>query len=280
MTETKPTADLSLQWMPGSKFSMNASMSYYMRNIQPSEINPVVTQISDLEWLKGNPDLKSGDLWYFSMSGNYLLTNIFTTSWYLGYILDRNVITKLYTPNTQEIGGVLSTYNNIPTYGQLTFVPDFNLRLFNNRLNVTLSPQYQYFYCSPQPSEKRTLSALSGSIGLSTTVKGVGMSLRYSLRYKDLSNSGLEKRRRPDNLSFSLYYGTGDFFVSLGVNNILHKRYKEYSYYTTPIYSSSKHIERAGRSLSLNLSYFFGYGKEVDSSIDIESVSAGPSSVL
>ncbi len=279
-TEAKPTATASVQWTAGSKFSLMAGMSYYMMKTAPARVNPVMTRISDLEWQMGNPNLKNGDVWYGDLSGNYLCSNFFTLSWLVSYTHDANEIVEIYTPNPRSLGGVLRSYANMPASHRLLLRPDFNFRMIGGRLNVTLSSNYVYNHFSLLNSEVRTLSDFSGSVRVSGTVRNFSLALSYRTRSSYLTSGGLEKRKRPDSLDFTMSYGKGDFFAALSVNNILHNKYREELEYLSQTYSYEKTSLQIGKSVSVNLTYFFGFGKKTDRNIDIESISTGPTSVL
>lgn len=279
-SETKPTVSGSMWWMPGSKFSMNGGVSYNLLSREAKDLNPVLTKVSDLEWSMGNPYLKNNDLWYYHITGSYLISNAINLSCNVMYTDERNAMIEVYTANPKEMEGVLRTFSNVPTTHYLSVSPDINLRLFNSKVNITLSPAYQYNHYSGVETPYRTLSQFRGSARISTTIRNVAVSLSYRTRSKYITYGGFQKGKSPDNLDMSVTYGTGDLLISAGVSDILHSHYKSTSEYLSPVYSFFKTKEMRGRQAWVNLTYFFGYGKKTDRSINIESVSAGPTSVL
>lgn len=279
-TYASPTVTGVVQWIPGSKLNLQSQISYSVNNVSASDVNPVMTQITDLEWQMGNPYLKNVNAWTYYLTGNYLCSNTFTVSCNLTYTKLTNELLKFYTPNTPVPGGVVATYVNAGTVHDLLVKPNLNLRLFNGRINISVYPRYEYSHCNPVPSVVRTLSNFSADATVSATVKNVGLKLTYYSRSSYLTYAGFEKRKRPDKLGFSVSYGTGDFFCSLSFSNILHKKTKEYFYYSSPTYDRMETMRQVGRNVSVDLTYFFGYGKKTDRTIDVESVRSIPGSVM
>lgn len=273
-----PTAGAFLGWNPGRKFSMNGALRLYMRSASASESNPVLVKSSELLWLLGNPYLKNLTSWDTYIYSTYLPEQWLSVSLGFGYVKTFNNIITTYTPASVESGGLIKNIINAEPSDNMRANIEIRSNLLDNRLSVGITPQWYYTYVRGMYRDRFNWFTLSGSADY--TIGNFRIGIWYEGPNKDLSVSGMEKSWKHDNWNFSLTYGTGNLYLDLRIEDVFNNKRKSWIQYTSPNYISRNNYLETGRAFSVSITYTFGYGKKVDSNIDVNGPDSVKTSVL
>lgn len=276
--EIIPTVNASIDWNPSRKFSFNGTLSFFMRPISASESNPVLIRSSELLWVLGNPYLKNLTSWDTYIQNTYLTTNWFSVSFGFGYVKTYNNIIPNYTPASTELGGLIKKTVNTRPVDNIRANLEFRGSFFDDNLSIGISPQGYYSYVRGDYKNQFKYFTISGSIDY--TLKNCRLSLWYEGPYKDLSMAGMEESWKQDNWNASITYGNNNLYLDLRIEDIFNNKRKSWIHFSSPHYISKYHYSETGRSISINLTYTFGYGKKVDPYIDIKGPDSTKTSIL
>ena len=275
-----PKLDSYVYWMPTSRLWMNLYVRYMGDSQGAPYMNPVTTQESDLLWQKGNPYLKSKDYFSIGFGAGYLLSNSCELSISFGNNREKNFLMRTYSANGIDKGGLTYTFENTPLNSSFYIWPEVSISFLNNKLRLRGGPRFNSDHFSSETAYYKSDSRFYGEGNLTGYLGNFSIMASYTTPWKYLSQGGASKLSRQSTVSIMGTYGTGDLYVSVGIMDIFHTRAKVIDEFHGAHYSNILTTSEIGRKVDISLSYFFGYGKKVDRSIDIESVSAGPSSVL
>lgn len=274
----RPGVNGMIRYRPTYKNSISFRVSYFSDQPGPSYVNSAMIRQTELEWLKGNPDLDVARTFFFSVDDFWMpLSNLsIYGSVSMRMFLDQ--VAYDFIPGGVTNDGLIKYYYNASPKG--TFYPSLgvNYSLFRGKLKFSLTEDYLYMYCRGQYKGNRSHWRTSADVAY--TVGNCRFSLGYSQGELVLDNGGLTTRRTSDELDFSITYGNGPFYVSLTGANLLHK------YDLTKVETASRYFTETarnystGRSLRIALTYTFDYGKKVSPRIDSYEMSSFSTSVL
>lgn len=258
--------------------SVNGDLRFYMRAPSASESSPVLVRSSELLWLEGNPYLKDLTSWDTYINSTYIASNKFSLSGGFGYVRTYNSIAYDYQAASQEMGGVIKkTINTRPTDNMRAHI-SLNGSFFDDRLSVTLSPKWHYTRAGGVYASNLNCLSFSGSMDY--TISNCRFGLWYDGPLKDLSYSGMERSWQQDKWNASFTYGNGNLYLSLRLEDIFNDKCKSWTKFNSKHYSSSFDILETGRTLKINLTWTFGYGKKVDRNISISAPDEAKTGVI
>lgn len=272
-TEVQPSADLSYGWSPSRKFSLNTSLYYANFTPGASESTDLLIRQNELQWLQGSSNLKNTEWWSFHLSGTWLTTDFLRLSASGSYARHFNNTYLKYTAASPELGGVISTYANGSPYDWLDLQIIAHLSLFNNRLNITLNPVYQWFKYRGEYA--CTFNQLRMRNYATFTLGNFEFNLTYNTSQKGKDNNGRDYSWYSGTWNFGVTYGQGDIYCNLSINNIFNRYSKTESWMMPGVFESCTDNFNIGRNISVSLTYTFDYGKKVNRSIDI----SGPQTI-
>lgn len=259
------------------KLSLSGSVDYYAFSPSASNTNPVLVKTSDLMWTIGNPDLKSYDNWLFRISSTYIPCSLLSLSGSVNYTIDRNYVIPIYEAADADMGGVVARSINGVTGRDLCAFLQANFSLLENRLSIGLSSQY--FYKDYSGIYGRSISCFQPVMTFSYTLQNCRFSGFYQGSRKYISDGGLRRGGQNQQYGMSFTYGTGNWYLNISASNFFNKKIKFWEDYNSAFYSTHYDSFITGRSVGVSVTYTFGYGKKVDSSIDISGPDATESSV-
>lgn len=271
-----PTARTSFNYNPTRKLRFSGSVSLFMKSASASESNPVLVKNSELLWVKGLQSLKSLKSWGVNLASSYLLNNNFSFTLGLYYNRVNDDIVPIYRPAAMEQGGLVREYANSAPYETYRIITALRGSFFDNNLSLSLEPSFNY---DKGNETFRSLFWFYPGVGADYTLGDFRLSLYYDGAFKSLTN-GMERWWRGDKLDMSLTYGTGNLYICLKAENILNNKLKRIKEYSSPDYSSVVNQYQTGRCVFINMTYTFGYGKKVDTNIDINQASGSTTSVI
>lgn len=272
-----PSATAGVWWNPTRKIGLNASWEFFYFPVSASESNPVMVKYSELEWTIGNPHLKGQKSWLGSIRASYLPLNELNMSLNLTYWRMQDDSDIRYTSASKEYGGLIQETVNLRPVDTFHATLNINGSLLNGKLNIGVGPGYKYFHANEGGRRNMHMFRFNGWADY--TLGNFRFSVLYSKNGKEYMSTGLGEMWTQDGWDFGVRYGTGNLYLDLRINDIFHCKQKSWRKYNSPHYSTYYDKLETGRSVRLNVTYTFGYGKKVDKSIDISGPESTTTSV-
>ncbi|MCM1005792.1 MAG: outer membrane beta-barrel protein [Prevotella sp.] len=274
----KPTASLNLNWGISSRTSLSAFVSFFSRAPQASQSGDVIIRQDELNWLQANPLLKNENSWSASLYFQWLPIRLFNMSASLSYHRDENEFISIYEQAPADMGGVIKTYANASPMNSYQLDMFLNTRLFREKINIHLQPVFTYQDVTGVYAKSLFWFRLRTSV--SYDMGNFSLSVYHSMPQKWIANGGMETNRMAHQFDIGATYGNGDLYANLSLKNIFNTHYKSSSETTADIYNFYRSNYEIGRSIHLQLTYTFGYGKHIDRNIEIDSAGEVKSGAL
>lgn len=274
----RPTAEFAVNATISPKVSFSGTTRFLLIPADASDYNSVMLKESELKWVMGNPHIRNLTAWNTYIYTSFILAQWLNLSWGFGYDKSKNTYINTYTPASPDAGGMVRRSDNAePTHRVINnFI--FSGNFFDNKLSVEVCPTWTLYKTSG--AYATTFGHISASGNINYTISDFRFAIEYEGPFKALSLAGMEKSWTHDKWHASLTYGNGNFYVMAKVENIFNKKSSSWEILETPYYSSNSFKRATGRSIFVNFTYTFGYGKKVSQDIDISSAEDVKTSVL
>lgn len=272
-TEVNPSVRVDARWVITRHLMLDATLAYFRRVPGASQSGNVLLRQSELEWLMGNSGLKSTTTWWPMLHCMWMPTQNIRIFPSCSYSRDDNEFITIYEAAPADMGGIIRTYANAEpseTYAwDLHMAGDF----LDNKLSIWLQPNWRYTRTQGIYADHLSYFRMRG--GISYTLKNCRFSVDYGGQQKYLQNGGMERVYMKDCWNFIFTYGTGDIYLQVWYHETFRKHSMTVHELQSDVFSSARRSFGLGRSVSISLTYTFGYGKKVDRDINVK----GPSTV-
>lgn len=274
----KPTAGIHLNATLSPKIFLSGNASFYTAAPSASASSTVMIKSTDLLWIRGNTTLKDVVSWSGFLSATYLTCKWLSLSANTSYVRTNNHFVSSYITASQAQGGLIKSSINAAPDDYVSTNLDFYFRFLNGDLTLRLDPSWRYYCARGIYSKRYNHFTFDGSIDY--TLGDCSFAITYKGPYKDLNDAGMQKNWRHDKWNASFTYGNGNWYFSVEVEDIFNKKAHTRSIYDATNYISTIDKRTWGRSLVLNLTYTFGYGKKVDRNISLQGSSQIKTSIV
>lgn len=269
-SSVQPDGYFDVSWTPNSKLSLYSSVSYTISPPITAKANDAMVRESELMWLKGNIGLPCMNITRAMATATWMPLAWFSGACNLMYTRFGNNAVTAYEAAAEEMGGLIKTYSYAKSYDVFRANLNLSFSLLKNSLVFYGRPVWKYegysgFYAA------RGIHTFSYDVGVSYRIRNFGFNISYNSSDKSIGDGGQSIVKYRDNLGFSATYGNGNVFILFGIDNITHSKEKSSEIFVSPHYDRTNDYLFMGRKVYLTVSYTFGYGKKVSSSIDISS---------
>lgn len=269
-SDIRPRLEAALN-LSVKKFMFNAGVQWLSWAPRANQANNVIVKSTELLWVAGNPYLKTTTSWMPHLSATWMPNNWFSASFnaYLHHYTNYKYTSYDQAPT--EMGGLIKTERNVASFDNMDVFLSLDFRPLKN-FSFSIEPFWTYYHSHGDFAREFDFLSFNGSIDYS--IGNFGIHMDYRGVQKSIGNTGYSTYRRADRFDIRLKYGNGNWYISAGVADLFHKHYKQDEWLTVPHYTRNNTNFQIGRLAMLNVTYTFGYGKEVsDDSVD------GPSEV-
>ncbi|MDE7446959.1 MAG: outer membrane beta-barrel family protein [Lachnospiraceae bacterium] len=263
-----PTVSGVMTWSPSNKFKIAGYGNFSSSSASASQYSPVVRRISELLWTQGNPYLKSTSYWSGGLDVYYLTSNRFSVSGYLGYDKIINPCITTYSAASEDMGGLIMTRVNTSPQEYFTLRPNFRLNMIGHRFNININPDYTHWISNPRGSRLHC-NTWSVNASIDYTLKNCRFKLDYSSPAKYQTGGGAGITKTQNVLNFSFTWGNGNLYLVARVDNLFNKKSKIITDEILGNVISNEISRKTGRSVMVDLTYTFGYGKKVEENLNI-----------
>lgn len=259
-SDLKPKIDTNINWSL-KKFFINGNINWYSWAPKADKSNNLLIKTSDLLWLAGNPYLKTTTAWDGNVSLSWMAANWFNTSINAHYSHISHSKFSTYKPAAQEFGGLIKTEINGASMDDISTRLAVNVSPCN-KLNICIYPSYN-FSMTRLPFD-RFFHHFTIDASCYYSWRNFGINCYYRGVQKSIANNGSGEFYRGDSFDIELKYGDGNLYVNVGLCDIFHKFHKQETWTNVPYFSTHFRDYQVGRRVYINVSYKFGFGKEVE----------------
>lgn len=278
-TDVQPVAKAGFNWNISRKVAAGGMLSVAVYDPAANKINPALVRVNELEWVTGNPYLKSFENWKYYIYSSFMLSNSFNFTPSLQYERCKNDAIPVYMPAPQEMGGLIKSFENTGAEDWINAKIYINGSFFNGRLTYGIDQWVSYFKYRGKYAVSKAYYGFRPSLGF--RFGNFQASLSYLTPRRLIRDNGMRRSWHDEQYNCSLTYGSKNLYISMDVLNIFNKKEYRSNRLQTPYYSSETMRRNIGLSCLINVTYTFDYGKKIDRSIDVQGPEGvGSSSVL
>lgn len=274
----QPYAGIYAKATLSKKLFLSGNVSYHSTAPSAGETSTVMMKSTELLWIKGTPTLKSQDSWSGIIDLTYLTNKWLSLSLHTDFIRMGNISIPTYVVASREQGGLIKSEINADPFDLFDLSLSMNFRMLDGDLSLHLYPYWRYYHMRGAYAKKYYPFSFNGSIDY--TLGNCNFTISYEGPTNAIYDAGMQKYWCRDRWDAEFTYGKGNWYFNIAIEDIFNR--KAHSWKTTDAGNYFSHIDMKawGRSLVLNLTYTFGYGKKVDRSIDIQGSSQIKTSIV
>lgn len=278
--QTFPYFGMSFNTMLGSNSSINLNAALQGASVSLSEKIGAMQQITEIDAIEGNPNLKSANDYNINLSYQWYPANIFSLNAYSGYNFIDRPVSYTYVPAEGSAGPMMvRKFINSGCYRNLMSGLSATIRLLNNALII-------------RGGVTMFNTSRRGSIHYSGTNFSYDALIYYSWHnfHTCLSwnsaNTQLNlysKVWTPEGYNFSIGWGNGDWHIAAYTSNTFRSSWKANTHeIITDNYHS--YSQRYGgsyhRDFNISVTYSFSYGKKIERKDIVTQLNEAESGIL
>ncbi len=280
MNEFTPTLYTVMGYTFNSKHTINLFAQYVKWTLSVQEQSPNLVLLSQIDAVQGNERLKRVPQKEVQISYQWLVSNKVNAFAYTKYTHYYKPVTPIYEPLEYAPSPIMIKHlYNIGNYNSLNYGAAITVRLFNNSLSLRGA-----FDVNTQ--------SRSGGLDMHGTFVSFNLNAYYS--WKNFYCSALYRSRQeqiyaatrfntPQYYNVSIGWGNGNFNVSALIINPFNSSWKfSETIVRSKLYTEYDNIFAADyhRQFALRLSYSFSYGKKIQRTESIGSLSGTSSGIV
>ena len=280
-TVFNPYVSLILQYTPSNRNQLTFESRVFPSIPLGSLKSPAVIQNNESLWYTGNPDLKSYNHIYLSVNDVWRVNSIFALGSNIRYSVALNRVIPIYLPyDNPEHEGVIRTYENNGNFHDLQIGLSGNVRLLDNKLQISLSPRLMYTKSTGLYTLHRASFYMNASVYY--YLKNFYFSASYSPEWKSLEMSGTQKYYK-DYFNINAGWSNAQWNISLTLTNPFRDNWvNSTSNFVSQWYEekSRNFSDNRHRGFKLEVSYTFNYGKKVGKRNELQEASSIDSTIV
>lgn len=277
--DTAPYANTNFAYAFNKKNRVNFFAQYCMCSTTSSALAPITIRQNEFLYKEGNPEAKQYNLFDCNLSYIWLPTNMFNVSVfgnYTGYY-DRPLQVYSVMPDMEAI---VSKYINSGDYQNLTFGGAFSFR-YGDKISLAVQPRISFLHLTGAYHHNYAPFHIESYGNYNFGNFSAGFYLHANKVSVDLMNDNYAKQVLYH--QFSIRWGKNGFTAHLALCNPFRNSYKFVtSEINTPLFSSyeQRYSNQYNRSVLLELTYTFGYGKKIERGNELNKLGGGSSAVM
>lgn len=275
-TEYIPSVKGGIYYTVNNKSNLNLSWTYIQFPQGVSQYNDLILRQTELKWLEGNPDLKSGGRYAMGLSYRYLPKNWMTLTVDGHYYRTSNQSAITYFSGGRNYDGVIGKYSNGVNIHGIRLNSSLNFRPLQGKIQTGVELNFHRDIAT----HINNMSWLKQSYFIRWNFGNCTLGTTVWSADKWMEEAGMQIKKKPWTNSTYFNYGNGNLIIGIYLNNVFNKRIREDIYHIGSSYNYTEHLQKLGRSIDVRLTYTFDYGKKVEPGIDISTQDLMNTSVL
>lgn len=276
---TSPYASTNFIYSFNPKNRLSLFAQYCMNTTTASVLAPITIQQNEFMYKEGNPDAKQYKLFNWNLNYTWLPNDMFHLSFYGDYSGYYNRLLQVFSvmPDREAI---VSKYINSGDFQEFTLGGSLSFQ-YQHKLNLTVQPRisflhltgaYHHNYAPFYIESYGNYNFGNFSIGYYLHANNVSIDLMRDYYFKQVFYH-----------QFDVRWGKNGFTAHLALCNPFRNSYKFVtSEINTPLFSSyeQRYSNQYNRSVVLELTYTFGYGKKIERGNELNKLGGGSSAVM
>lgn len=278
--ESYPQGNIFGSFSPTDHHRLEASWGIGKEIPETYQKSPVMLRQDEFIWYAGNPDLKSYLRQHLNLSYAWIPNNKWQVSVSGSYYHAKDPIATLYIPDMQN-GYLIREYENNGSFRKGTAAGSVSVKLLNGSLAASLSPEFDYYRSKGEYN--RSLANASGTMQLTWYFSNFYLMGWVSTPYKSLEEGSGACVKYPTQYQLQLGWGRRGWRARIVLCNFLNSDWKTgHTSLSSTYYNQNTQSFGYGyhRSIDLQLSYTFGYGKKITREETISDIEPGESAIL
>lgn len=279
-TESYPQGNIFGSFSPNDNHRLEASWGVGKEIPETYQKSPVLLRQDEFIWYAGNPDLKSFLRQTANLSYAWIPNNKWQASISGKYYSAKDPIASLYIPD-MENGYLIRRYENNGSFHNGFVGGSVTVKLLNGRLTANLSPEFNYYRIKGEYN--KSLANVSGTMQLTWYFSNFYLMGWLSTPYKSLEEGSGAYIKYPTQYQLQFGWGRGGWRARMVLCNFLNSDWKtRHTSISSAYYNQNTQSFGYGyhRSIDLQLSYTFGYGKKINHEENISDVEPSESAIL
>ncbi len=277
VTEWKPDFSLSSSLTINPKNQISFKAGYQSLPPSPAYTNSSLIQINEIEWLRGNPDLKGVQKMRYDLRYTWMPNNLLSLNTLVNYSKEFHLADEVWTPEEDKM---IRSYFSNGWHQSLYTGIDASLNLLGS--HIRLNGSCSYIYSKIHGAMDRSIGFFSPNFSVSGYYGACFFGASYKFKSHSVWNN--EFLSIPQDYYFYAGFAKGDFNLSLMLSDIFTTRALTKYWVKTPYYYSTAEEVRPNtvytQSVSINMTYTFGYGKKISRGNEIDASTSGASAIL
>ncbi|MDE5874539.1 MAG: hypothetical protein K2H15_02735, partial [Muribaculaceae bacterium] len=265
----------------GRRQSLNGAFNFSIGFPDNSSRNPVLVRSNEVDAVRGNENLATYRFYNARLGYSHHFADWLRTRLDASLTVFDNCLVPVYSEEVSPEGTPMMVCGrmNDGRWDDLRIALSLSGMYFNQALQVNLTAAARNF--RQRGMTRRDVWNPELTAYATYYIGDFMLSGYYALPFK--SHSVWGDSRYPSYYNIAAGWSWNDLFVQLALNNPFRKSYVEQrTEIVSPLYTSSR-VTRNNtyhRSISLTLSYSFGYGKKVDRNNEIRKMDGAESIIL
>ena len=276
---TSPYASTNFIYSFNPKNRLGLFAQYAMCTTTASALAPITIQQNEFMYQQGNPDAKQYKLLSWNLNYTWLPSDMFYLSFFGDYTGFYNRLLKVYSvmPDREAI---VSKYINSGNFQEFTLGSTFAFR-YKDKLTLNVQPRISFMHLTGAYRHNYAPFYLQSYGSYNFGNFSVGYFLHLNKVSVDLMEDSYTKQVVYH--QFDVRWGKNGFTAHLALCNPFRNSYKFVtSEINTPLFSSyeQRYSNQYNRSVVLELTYTFGYGKKIERGNELNKLEGGSSAVM
>lgn len=263
-----PGINANVSWSPDIFNNLLLNVSYYCFSADASKMTDLTLRHSQLQWIKGNPKLKSTESIYMMLTYTRLMSRTFDFSANLSY---ENVSNSSYLaclPASSNEDGVFMQWTNLKRQNHVMAMFASNINI--PKAHLKISPRLKGSYTDYDNVGFKHIFTFDPTLEMMWRPGKIFLRALYVPKHSSLTECGTKKVTMPHTFSLTFGYGVGNLNITAGGSTTFAKRNERAISVKNGVIDSYGRSWNNGNNLFVRLTYTFDYGRKIQPVIDIK----------
>ncbi len=276
----QPSAQVYTSYVPNNSNSFNLYVQYTVNRVAPSALSSEIIRENEVLFYTGNSGLRSSPKLVGNIGYGFMPGNIFEMYLYGSYTGIYDKTTTLF--ENYDNGRILvRRYVNDGNFSQFNVGTSANLSLLNRSLQISCQPEGRFFHTTG--IYERRVNCLALSANISYYIRNFYFTAHYRTASHILDPGLNQIVRDRDHYFIMAGWGNGNWNIRMTAYDFFRTGW---TYSTaeidTPLYHNNmtRYGQSGHSSISLSVSYSFGYGKRIERGDEVGAVNRGTNGLM
>lgn len=263
-----PGINANVSWQPDRFNNLSANISYYCFSPEASMMTDLTLRRSQLQWIKGNPKLKSTESIDLMLTYTRLMSRTFDFTANISYENISNAHYLACLPANNNEDGYFMQWSNLKR-------DNFVMAMFSSNINIPkarlkISPRIRASYTDFDNVGFKHIFTFDPTLEMMWRPGKIFLRAIYIPKHFTLTDCGTKKITAPHSLHLSFGYAVGNLNILAGGSTTFSKRNATIFSVKNGIITGNGRSWKSGNTMFIRLTYTFDYGRKIQPGIDIK----------